>query len=95
MATIQTIKQALIEYNYRIVFANKTMGSRSMQQDIADEIWNEKLAPFIKNETITTWEKDIQEKMLNPYCKWAISEKQAYCLARAFQSINQDTISIN
>jgi hypothetical protein len=93
MATIQDIKQALIEYNYRLVFANKTMGSRSMQQDIADEIWNEKLAPFIKNETITSWEKDIQEKMLNPYCKWAISEKQAYCLARAFAQINPETIN--
>jgi hypothetical protein len=93
MATIQEIKQALIEYNYRLVFANKTMGSSTMQQDIADDIWAEKLAPFIKNETITSWEKDIQEKMLNPYCKWTISEKQAYCLARAFAQINPGTIN--
>lgn len=95
-ATIQTIKKALITYNAYVVKANTSMGSKTIGEDIANQIWDEELRPYLLNETITTWEKDIQEKMINnSSCRWYISEKQAYCLARAFAQINPETISIN
>lgn len=96
MKTIQQIKQSLISYNCSIVKSNTTMSSKTMAEDIANQVWDEELRPYLLNETITSWEKDIQEKMINnTSCRWFISEKQAYCLARAFQAINPDTISVN
>ena len=60
---------------------------------MANSVWREEIKPFVKNEDITTWESDIKKRFLdNPYVKNEISEKQAFCLARAFQVLNPETI---
>lgn len=89
--TIQELKKALLDYNFYVV-KNNTTGNHTYDQ-IANSIWAEKIAPFVKNENITTWESDIKAKFCdNVYVRYNISEKQAFCLARAFACINQETI---
>lgn len=64
-----------------------------MYDSLSDNVWREEIMPYVQNESIDGWEKDIQAKFCNqPYQKFVISEKQAYCLAKAFQRINQYTI---
>lgn len=90
--TIQDLKKAIIEYVKWVAKQNET-GNNTYEQ-VANSVYVEKIHPFVKNEEITGWEKDIKKKFFdNPYVRFEISEKQAYCLARAFASINQDTIT--
>ncbi len=90
--SIQELKKAIIEFvGYR---NDAQRGNTNLYDRMADQLWNEKIGPFVKNEKIETWEQDIQKRFLdNPYVRFAISEKQAYCLARAFAAINPETIS--
>ena len=89
-ATIQQIKAALLDFNRYMVTANRGNG---IYEDLANTVWNDKILPFVKNETIGTWESDIQKKFIdNPYVRFEMSEKQAYCLARAYAAINPETI---
>jgi hypothetical protein len=65
----------------------------TVYEQMANAVWNEEIAPFVKDENITTWEIDIKKKFIdNPYVRFSMSEKQAYCLARAFATINPETI---
>lgn len=65
----------------------------TVYKDMANTVWSEEIQPFVINEDITTWEKDIKVKFLdNPYVRFQMSEKQAFCIARAFASINPETI---
>lgn len=90
--TIKDLKSAIIEYVDYLVKSNTT--SNAIYETMANNVYANQIQPFVKNETITTWEADIQKKFFNnPYCKFQISEKQAYCLARAFAQINHDTIT--
>lgn len=90
--TIQNLKSSIINYVANVVDAN-TQGSRTIYEQLSDKIWNEEIAPFVKNENITSWEIDIKKKFIdNPYVAYPISEKQAFCLARAFQQLNIETI---
>jgi hypothetical protein len=90
--TIQNLKKSIITYVDYVVKAN-TQGNQNMYESIANKVWNEEVAPFVKNENITSWESDIKNKFCNnPYVKFSISEKQAYCLARAFAAINPETV---
>lgn len=91
--TIQSLKQAIIEYNnYQV----KCMETRNhTYENIADSIYREKIFPYVKNENIDTWELDIKKRFLDdPYCRLIISDKQAYCLARALQKLNPETITV-
>lgn len=81
-----------MDYVMNVVDAN-TQGNRTLYEQMSDKVWNEEIAPFVKNENITTWELDIKKKFINnPYVSYRISEKQAFCLARAFQVLNPHTI---
>lgn len=94
MATtsLQNLKVSLIDYSSYIAKSNTTGNSTYSQ--IADDIYAEKIQPFVKNIAITTWEADIQKRIIdNPYSKIILSEKQAYCLARAYQLLNPETIN--
>lgn len=89
--TVQDLKKAIQEYVYYVVKSNTTANSN--YEKISDNIYNEKIKPFVVNENITTWESDIKKRFMdNPYAKFEISEKQAFCLARAYQAINTETI---
>jgi hypothetical protein len=90
--TIKSLKESIIEYVDYLVKSNTT--SNAIYENMANDVYANQIQPFVKNEAITTWEADIQKRFLNnPYCKFQISEKQAYCLARAFAQINSETIS--
>ena len=90
--TIQELKKSLITYVDYVVKANTT-GNRDLYDKMSNKVWNEEIAQFVKNENITSWEKDIKTKFCDqPYLRFAISEKQAYCLAKAFANINPETI---
>lgn len=89
--SIQNIKTAIIDYVDYLVKANA--GNATYEQ-MANMVWQEQIQPYVKNENITTWEADIQKKFINnPYVRFSISEKQAFCLARAFAAINTETIT--
>lgn len=91
--TLQELKSAIKDYVYYQVRVNTT--GNHTYETIANNIWKEKLAPFIKNEDIQDWTKDIKTKFLdNPYVRFEISEKQAYCLAKSFATLNPNTISL-
>jgi len=91
--TIQSLKQSIIDYVNYVVKANTT-GNRDTYDTISNNVWKEQIAPFVVNEEIKTWESDIKKKFTdNPYLRFAISEKQAYCLARAWASLNPETIT--
>ena len=93
MATINDIKKSIITYVNYVVKANTT-SNRDLYEGISDTIWNEEIKPFVINEEITTWESDIKKKFIDqPYVRFGISEKQAYCLARAWAAINPTTIT--
>lgn len=87
---IQNIKAAIIDFVRHTVKSNITRNT--VYEQIANQVWREKIAPYVINEEITTWESDIKKKFIdNPYVRFDISEKQAFCLARAFANINPDT----
>lgn len=87
---IQNVKAAIIKYVDYMVKSNTTRNTNYEQ--MADQVWREEIAPYVVNEEITTWESDIKKKFIdNPYVRFDISEKQAFCLARAFAKINPDT----
>lgn len=89
--SIQTLKTGIINYVDFLVKANQGNG---IYETMANDVWQNEIQPFVKNETITTWEADIQKKFINnPYVRFSISEKQAYCLARAFAAINPNNIT--
>lgn len=91
--TIQQLKQAIITHVNYTVKANTT-GNRDLYEGIADTTWKEEIMPYVVNEEITTWELDIKKKFIDqPYVRFGISEKQAYCLARAWAAINPSTIT--
>lgn len=90
--TIQKLKVSIIKYVDYVVKANTT-GNRDLYDKISNKVWAEEITPFVKNENITSWELDIKKKYLDePYLRYNVSEKQAYCLAKAFASINPETI---
>lgn len=93
VTTIQNLKVALLEFSKLMADSNTSRNETYAQ--IADNVWREKIYPFIKNENVTTWESDIIKKIINnPYTRLALSEKQAYCVAAAYQRINQETILV-
>lgn len=88
--TIQNIKVAIIRYVSYMVKSNTT--ANRTYEGMAETVWREEIAPYVVNEEIDTWESDIKKKFIdNPYVRFDISEKQAFCLARAFAKINPDT----
>lgn len=90
--SINNLKVAIIDYINYVVKANTT--GNSTYESVSNNVWREQIAPYVKNEAITTWELDIKKKFVdNPYCRYAISEKQAYCLARAYAQLNPETIT--
>lgn len=92
--TIISLKQAIITYVSYYVQNNKMRNS--VYADMADDIYREKIAPFVIKENIEGFESDIKRRFLDdPSVKFNISEKQAYCLARAFMNANPDTIVMN
>lgn len=87
----QNIKKSIIDYVDYLVKANS---GNAIYETMANDVWQNEIQPYVKNETITTWEADIQKKFINnPYVKFSISEKQAFFLARALAAINPDTIT--
>jgi hypothetical protein len=92
MATsVQNLKASLIKFVDYMVKCNTTQNTTYEQ--MANTVWAEEIQPFLVNENITTWEIDIKKKFIdNPYVRFNISEKQAYCLAKAFANINPETI---
>jgi hypothetical protein len=91
--TTNQLKASIISYVNYIVKANTT-GNRDLYEGIADTTWREEIKPFVINEEITTWESDIKKKFIDQvYLRFSISEKQAYCLARAWAAINPSTIT--
>lgn len=89
--TIQNLKNAIIRFVNYTVKSNTT--ANSTYEGMANTVWREEIAPYVANDEITTWEADIKKKFIdNPYVRYDISEKQAYCLARAWASINHETI---
>lgn len=89
--TINELKTSIMSYVRFMV--KKTKYGNNTYQDVADTIYRDEIYPYVKNDNITGWEVDIKGKFLNginvPY---EISEKQAYCLARAFAQLNPETI---
>jgi hypothetical protein len=89
--TIQNLKVSLIKFIDYMVESNTTQNT--VYEQMANTVWNEEIKPFVINEDITTWESDIKKKFIdNPYVRFSMSEKQAYCLAKAFATINPETI---
>lgn len=83
------MKASLIKYNDYSVKAITT--ANATYESMAANVWSTEIFPFIQNEKITTWEADIKNKFIdNPYCRMVMSEKQAYCLARAYAAINAE-----
>ena len=65
----------------------------TVYEQMANTVWSEEIQPFLVNENITTWEIVLKKKFIdNPYVRFSMSEKQAYCLAKAFALINPETI---
>ena len=90
--TIQDLKKAIIEYVDYLVKANTS--TNAIYETMANDVYANHIQPFVRDENVATWESDIQKKFFNnPYVRFTISEKQAFCLARAFAAINQDTIT--
>lgn len=90
-ATVQDLKKSIIKYVGYMVKDNTT--KNHAYEEIANDIYRKEIAPFVVNENITTWESDIKKKFFdNPYVRFDISEKQAWCLANAFSKINPETI---
>jgi hypothetical protein len=91
--TINQIKSSIITYVNYVVKANTT-GNRDLYESMSDNVWREEIKPYVVNEEITTWESDIKKKFIDQvYLRFSISEKQAYCLARAWAAINPSTIT--
>lgn len=89
--TIQNLKKSLLAYVDYMVKFNTT--KNSVYENLANKVWSEEVKPYVLNEEITTWEADIKKRFLDdPYVRIKMSEKQAYCLARAFAAINSETI---
>lgn len=89
--SIQNIKSSIIDY---VDYLVKSNSGNAIYEQMANTVWQEQIQPFVVNENITSWGSDIQKKFINnPYVKYPISEKQAYCLARAFAAINPETIT--
>jgi hypothetical protein len=89
--SIQKLKGSLIKFVDYMVKGNTTQNT--IYEQMANTVWSEEIQPFLVNENITTWEVDIKKKFIdNPYVRFSMSEKQAYCLARAFAAINPETI---
>lgn len=89
--TIQNLKKSLLTYVDYMVKSNTT--KNDVYERMANNVWNEEVRPYVLNEEITTWEADIKKRFLDdPYVRFNMSEKQAYCLARAFAAINPETI---
>lgn len=87
--TIQQLKDSLIKYNNFVVKSNTT--GNHTYESMAQNVWANEIFPFIPNENVTTWELDIKKKFIdNPYCRYEMSEKQAYCLARAYANLNKE-----
>lgn len=89
--TIQNLKKSLLTYVDYMVKSNTT--KNPIYENLANRVWREEVKPYVLNEEITTWEADIKKRFLDdPYVRVNMSEKQAYCLARAFAAINSETI---
>lgn len=92
MATLNQIKVSIIKFVEYQVKSNTT--ANQIYEQMANDVWCNEIAPFVKNENITSWEADIQKKFIdNPYVRFTISDKQAYCLARAYAALNPETIN--
>lgn len=89
--TLQSLKQSIIKFVDYMVKDNTT--KNHVYEQMANNVYREEIMPFVKNEEIETWEADIKKKFLdNPYVRFNISDRQAFCLARAFANINPETI---
>lgn len=90
--TLQDLKKSLINYTEWVVKSNTYKNGTYGQ--ISNKIWNEQIAPFVKDETLTGFKADIAKKIINnPYTRFPLSEKQAYCVVTEWANNEKNLIS--